>query len=149
LGEARQTCDAVYNTFVSVSVFFSYSHADKPVARRLTACLSDYGFRVWIDEGELSIGDSIIERVAEALDEVDFVAALVSEHSVNSAWCRKELSLAMTGELARRGVKVLPLRLGNVSMPATLKDKFYLDVDPSDLSSAGLRSPVVREATPA
>lgn len=121
---------------VTVSVFFSYSHADKAVARKLASYLNDQGFRVWIDEGELAIGDSIIERVAEALDEVNFVAALVSGHSVNSAWCRKELSLAMTGELARRGVLVLPLRLGDVLMPATLRDKFHLDVDPSDLGSA-------------
>jgi hypothetical protein len=124
---------------VPASIFFSYSHSDESIARRLATFLDDHGFRVWIDEGELSAGDSIIERVAEALDEVDFVAALVSEHSLDSSWCRKELSLAMTGELASRGVKVLPLRLGNATMPATLRDKFYLDVDPNDLVSAGQR----------
>jgi hypothetical protein len=47
---------------VTVSVFFSYSHADKAVARKLASYLNDQGFRVWIDEGELAIGDSIIER---------------------------------------------------------------------------------------
>jgi hypothetical protein len=121
------------------SVFFSYSHADKPIVRELAAFVAAAGIRVWIDEGELRLGDSIIEQVAEALDEVDFVAAFVSKHSVNSEWCRKEISLAVTGELARRGVRVLPLRIGDVAMPATLRDKVYLEVDPTDLSPAARR----------
>jgi TIR domain len=120
---------------MSASVFLSYSHADKPVARMLATHLRDQGFQVWIDEGELNVGDSIIERIAAALVDVDFVVALISRNSVSSAWCQKELSLAMTGELARRGIKVLPLRLEEVPMPPTLLDKFYLDVDSNDLIS--------------
>lgn len=82
--------------------------------------------------GELRVGDSIIERIATAIAEVQFVVAVVSVNSVESRWCQKELSLAITGGLYREGVKVLPLRLGDVLMPATLVDTLYLQVDPED-----------------
>jgi hypothetical protein len=118
------------------SVFLSYSWADKPLARELAAGLDSRGCRVWIDEGELRIGDSLVESISEALDRVDFVVALVSTASVGSDWCRKEISLAMTGEVKRQGVTVMPLRVGDVEMPPTLKDKVHLAVDPDDVTDA-------------
>lgn len=116
------------------SVFISYSHADQEVAEALERGLSARGFKVWIDAGELRGGDSIIDRVASAIHEVGYVAVLVSQNSVTSRWCQKELSLAMTGELNQAGVKVVPLRLGNVEMPHSISDKFYLQVDPLDIN---------------
>jgi len=79
--------------------------------------MAEAGARVWIDEGELRIGDSIIERIATAIADVHFVVAIVS---IQSNWCQRELSLAISGGLNRDGVKVSPLRLGDVAMPATL-----------------------------
>lgn len=118
------------------SVFVSYQHADKPLARALAAGLDAEGFRVWIDEGEIKIGDSLFDSIADALDRVDFVLALMTPGSVRSDWCQKEISLAMTGEVSRKGVTVLPLRVGGVDVPATLKGKLYLDVDPGDVPAA-------------
>lgn len=118
------------------SVFLSYSWADKPLARGLAEGLDASGCRVWIDEGELRVGDSLVQSISEALDRVDFVVALVSAASVGSDWCRKEISLAMTGEVKRQGVTVMPLRVGDVEMPPTLKDKVHLAVDPDDVPGA-------------
>lgn len=118
------------------SVFLSYSWADKPLARGLAEGLHANGCRVWIDEGELRIGDSLVQSISEALDRVDFVVALVSAASVGSDWCRKEISLAMTGEVNRQGVTVMPLRVGEVAMPPTLKDKVHVVVDPEDVPDA-------------
>ena len=116
---------------MELSIFMSYSPHDKAVAQEIAAGLAARNVKVWIDEGELRIGDSLIQRITEALDEVHFVVALVSPYSVQSPWCQKEISLAMTGGLRRKGVKVLPLRVGNVQMPAALSDVLYLDVDPN------------------
>ncbi len=118
------------------TVFFSYSHNDKPLARALKAGLEAQGCRCWIDEGELKVGESLFDSIAAALDQVDFVAALISTSSVDSPWCQKEISLAMTGEVAQHGVTVLPLRVGGVPVPATLKGKLYLDVDPDNVPDA-------------
>jgi tetratricopeptide (TPR) repeat protein len=114
------------------SAFISYAHKDRAVAQELAFGLQRRGCKVWIDNGELRAGDSLIERLAEGISDADFVIALVSQHSVDSPWCQKELSLAVNQEIdlkGRFGVRrVLPLRVGRVQMPATLRDKFYLDV---------------------
>ncbi|MBV8347921.1 MAG: toll/interleukin-1 receptor domain-containing protein [Mycolicibacterium sp.] len=86
--------------------FISYSHADKPLAEALSAGLTGAGYQVWIDSGELRIGDSLVAAVSGAIDRVDFLIALVSSTSVKSNWCQKEISLAMTDEIARKGVTV-------------------------------------------
>jgi hypothetical protein len=121
------------------SIFISYSHSDKSVAVALNDALEGHGFRTWIDERELRIGDSIIERVATAVAEANYFLALVSASSVESQWCQKELHLAVTGELGREGVSVLPVRIGEVSMPAALRDVLYLDLDPDDVPAAAAR----------
>jgi cold shock CspA family protein len=116
-----------------LSIFLSYSHADKLMTQQIAAELRTRGVRVWIDEGEMRVGDSLIDRISMAIDEVHFVVALVSSTSIESPWCKKELSLAMTGGLKRKGVKVLPLRVGEVSMPPALADMYYLQVDSTNL----------------
>ncbi len=32
-----------------------------------------FGIRAWIDEAEINIGDSLIEKIGQAIDESDFV----------------------------------------------------------------------------
>jgi hypothetical protein len=115
------------------AIFISYSHADKELARALAEALRRRGLKVWIDEGELKLGDSLIERIATAIAEVEFFLTLVSESSRNSNWCRKELALAVTGELGREGVNVLPVRVDGAEMPAALADVFYLDLTESNV----------------
>ncbi len=115
------------------SVFISYAHEDKPLAQGIANALSDRGCTVWIDEGELKVGDSLINRIATAVLDAEFCLALISEASVDSDWCQKELSLAITNGLNREGSYVLPLRFGEVPMPAEIKDIFYLSVDPGNV----------------
>ena len=117
------------------SCFISYNHADKGLAQGICDGLTAEGYRVWIDQGELRVGDSLVTAISDAIDRVDFLVALVSEHSVASNWCQKEVSLAMTGEIGKRGITVLPCRVGRVEMPPALADKLYLSVrteSPSD-----------------
>lgn len=118
------------------TVFVSYSHADKEIADAIAGGLERRGFGVWIDTKGLRIGDSLISRIATAIEEGDFLLALVSEASRSSNWCRKEIALAMTRGINNRHVIVLPLRIGDVEMPPELKDTLWLDLDPNAIDDA-------------
>jgi hypothetical protein len=124
-------------------VFISYAHEDKALARAFADGLEAAGLRVWIDDNELLAGDSIIEQIAKAVADIDFFCALVSNASQESKWCQQELSLAMTHGLGREGAKVIPLRVGEVTMPASIIDRLYIPLDPEDVSSAVQR--IVRD----
>ncbi len=109
------------------SVFLSHNSKDKPWARELAEHLTADGVVVWLDEAELNIGDSLIERISEGIESMEFVAAILSPNSIASHWVQKELSLAMSKEVRGKKITVLPLLIEQCDLPASLKDKLYAD----------------------
>jgi hypothetical protein len=108
-------------------IFLSHSHADKPFARKLAASLRGNGHSVWIDEAEINIGDSLIGKIREGLDKVDYVCAILSKSSIDSQWVQKELDIASNREIDEKRVVVLPLLISDIELPGFLRGKFYGD----------------------
>lgn len=117
------------------SVFISYAHEDQVIAHALANALRARGCRVWIDDDEMRIGDDLAERIAEAINSVDFLLAIISEDAVKSSWCKRELSIAVTEALNTKRVKVLPIRLGDVSLPPILTGIYSPRVDPANIEA--------------
>lgn len=109
------------------SVFLSHNSKDKVFVRRLAETLRSNDIRVWLDEAEIEIGDSLIDKVSEAIHDTDFIAAVISKNSIGSHWVKKELSLAMSKEIKNKKVVVLPILLDRCELPNYLKDKLYVD----------------------
>jgi hypothetical protein len=112
---------------IGPSVFMSHSHADKPFVRRLSVDLGALGAHVWLDEAEIKVGDSLFDKIERAIDEVNYLAVMMSPDSVNSSWVREELRQAMHGQLLRRELKVLPVLLRDCQIPGFLREKLYAD----------------------
>lgn len=108
-------------------VFLSHSSADKAFIRKLATDLTSNGVKVWLDEQNIRVGDSIPESIAQGVAESDFFLIAVSEHSVKSEWVKRELNSALVREIAKRKTAVLPVRLSNVEMPEAIRDKRYAD----------------------
>ncbi len=114
------------------SILLSHNHQDKPFVRRLASDLRSRGARVWVDEAEMQVGDSLIERIEAALDEVDYVGVVLSKNSVKSDWVRKEVEIALSRELRDKKVVILPLLLEDCTIPAFLRGKLYADFSRPD-----------------
>ena len=110
------------------NVFISHSWDDKRLARKLADTLQSFGVTVWLDEAEIKLGDSLIEKIIEGINEGDYVIALLSEKSSSSEWVRKELKVAMSQEIEGKRVKVLPILAQPCSLPDFLTDKLYADM---------------------
>jgi hypothetical protein len=110
------------------SVFISYAHEDKEFARRLASDLSAQGVAPWIDEMEIKVGDSLLERLQDALRRTDFMIALLSERSVTSAWVQKELKTAFGREIETGRTFILPVVIGDVKLPSFLLGRRYVDL---------------------
>lgn len=109
------------------SIFLSHDHRDKPFVRRVAADLASVGIMVWVDKAELRVGDSLLSSIASAIDEMDYLAVVLSPSAVSSAWFENELEQAMTTQLAEKSVRVLPLLYQACEIPAFLRGKFYAD----------------------
>ena len=109
------------------SIFMIHSSKDKFFVRTLTEHLRGYGIKVWLDEAEINIGDSLTERIGEAIENTDFVGVVLSHNSVNSHWVQRELQIALQKEIKGKKVVVLPILIENVKIPPFLEDKLYAD----------------------
>jgi hypothetical protein len=109
------------------SIFISHNSSDKTFARRLSADLAEHGVKVWIDEAELQLGDSLIQKIQAGIQEMDYLGVVLSPSSVASPWVQRELEIALTDEIQGQRVKVLPLLYELCEMPSFLQGKLYAD----------------------
>jgi hypothetical protein len=109
------------------SIFLSHNHADKSFVRRLAQDLQAAGVRVWLDEAEMMIGDSLIEKIRQGIDEMDYLGVILSQNSVRSEWVKREVNVAMHQEIEGKQVKVLPVMVQDCELPGFLKEKLYAD----------------------
>src|SRR5262245_2391071 len=110
-----------------VAVFLSHSSADKVFARRLGTDLRGHGARVWIDEAEIRVGDSLIDKISAGIASVDYLIVVLSRVSCKSEWVRREVNIALTSEIRSRRIKVLPCLIEECDVPLFLIDKKYAD----------------------
>ncbi|MBL7205936.1 MAG: toll/interleukin-1 receptor domain-containing protein [Desulfobacteraceae bacterium] len=108
-------------------VFISYSHANRDFVDLLAAHLIKNKARVWVDRWELNVGDSIINKIQSAIEGSEAILVILSNASVESEWCKKELSSGILRELEEKRVVVLPVIIEDCEIPLFLRDKMYAD----------------------
>jgi hypothetical protein len=135
-GQSETTVRAALDPFVSgfrrlctpdVHVFICHASEDKPVVRMLAQFIASHGAAVWLDEWEIKVGDSIIQKVSEGLENASHLVVVLSIHSSTKPWVTKELSAALMRQLGQRSIAVLPLRLDDSPLPTLLADIKYAD----------------------
>ena len=109
------------------NVFVSYSHSDSQFVNRLIEDMRYASIPVIYDRWLLNIGDSIIDKISQAVTGSAVVVPVLSKKSVESNWVKKELSLAMTGEVNEKKVKVFPVKIDDCAIPPSISDKLYAD----------------------
>lgn len=107
-------------------VFLSHNHADKPFVRKLATDLENHGVKCWLDEIDIEIGDSLIKKIREGIDNADFFAIILSPNSITAPWVVNELDVAMNYQVYEK-VKILPIMLKDCELPSFLIGKLYAD----------------------
>ncbi|OLE53678.1 MAG: hypothetical protein AUG51_12520 [Acidobacteria bacterium 13_1_20CM_3_53_8] len=108
-------------------VFVSYSSVDRSFARKLSKSLHSRGLRVWYDEWEIIVGDSITQKIEEGIISSSFLVIILSTASVSSPWVREELDAALMRQITDRKVQVLPVLKEACEIPPLLRSKKYAD----------------------
>ena len=111
-----------------IRVFLSYASEDKPAASYIAGALKQSGVSPFFDEWELAWGDSLVERVSDAVASSDYVVVLLSPASVGSNWVRREINATFSRELKDRAVRLLPVLIADCEIPMLLRDRVYLDL---------------------
>ncbi|WP_406734390.1 toll/interleukin-1 receptor domain-containing protein [Vibrio scophthalmi] len=91
---------------VNWDVFISHASEDKEsVVLPLVDLLLCNGMKVWLDKGEIFLGDSIREKIDEGLANSQFGVVVISHNFFAKNWTRAELDSLFTREM--RGQKVI------------------------------------------
>jgi hypothetical protein len=131
------------------NVFISYSRKDIERANRLKQLIEGFGFNVWLDLVGIAAGEEWPRKITEAIKECDVVLMLISEASVASEYCLKEIIFAKN-----KNKPIIGLRLDDVPLPDKVEfmlgdvqqiilSGVHLEVVASELSE-GLRRQVER-----
>lgn len=76
--------------------FISYGRVDsKEFATKLQACLEEQGLRVWFDFDNIPLGVDFQNQIDDGIETASHFLFIISPHSVNSPYCRKEIELAI------------------------------------------------------
>jgi hypothetical protein len=112
--------------------FFSYAHEDKETVEIIHAALAaEYpDHAVWIDKYEIVAGESLLEKIAEGIDEAEKFFVFLSNVSIAKPWVKRELRSAIMDEI--EGIRpdfVAPVLLEKIGrVPRFLEDKLYIDL---------------------
>lgn len=107
--------------------FISYSHKDKAFVSRLVSDLGSIGAKVWLDLVEMKVGDSMVQKIQDGINDSEWLVIVLSPNSIESSWVNKELSAALVKELEKKSVYILPLLYKECEIPIMLRDKLYAD----------------------
>jgi hypothetical protein len=110
------------------TVFLSHSHVDKRIARRLVRRLNAHGVRVWIDERELRVGDTLTSSIRRHIQDADTFLVIASQASERSPWVGRELKVAKDHDKT-----IIPLFIDDSARQQNLSD--HLGVDGTGLQS--------------
>jgi hypothetical protein len=91
-------------------LFICHASEDKgDVVRPLAALLRERGRRVWIDEGEIQLGDSLRQKIDDGLLRSRFGLVLLSPEFFRKRWPRVELDGLASREMISGEKVVLPV----------------------------------------
>src|SRR5689334_12713735 len=99
------------------SIFLCHSVKDKDFVRRLATDLTAGGIKVWVEEAEMHIGDSLIEKIEVAIGQVQCLGAVLSPDSVSSPLVLKEVRIALHREFAGKRLVVIPILYRDCELP--------------------------------
>jgi TIR domain len=104
------------------TVFISYSHLDKRVARRVVRQLTARGVKVWLDERELRVPATLTKLIRDKIQGADALLVIASRASADSKWVKQEIDFA-----EQHGRGVIPLFIETLAKHPRFQD--YLGID--------------------
>ena len=91
-------------------IFISYAHKDSDRVLRILEKMTEAGYRIWYDDG-IAPGSEWPEDIAAHLDGCAVFLAFVSNNSIASANCRREVTFALSRQKDFLGIVLEPTQM--------------------------------------
>lgn len=111
-------------------VFLSHSSKDKPVVRPIAERLRNDGLKVWFDEWEIKLGDSIPVKIEEGLEHSRVLVLCMSAHAFGAGWPQLEAGTFRFRDPLNKERRFIPLRLDDAPIKGSLAQFLHLQWHP-------------------
>lgn len=111
-----------------MKVFISHSSSDKKFVRTLKDCLRENGIETFFDEDQLDLGDNLVAKLENALNDTSHLVIILSPTSINSKWVKYELKKAIGNRKTGITQKIIPIKYRECEIPTELNDLLYHDL---------------------
>jgi hypothetical protein len=96
-------------------IFISHASKDDDFVKELRTELEGHGVPVWVDSRNFRGGDKLAPEIAKAIEAAGSFLAVLSLHTVNSPWVRREIQKAIEIEKQHPGeYRVIPVMLPGI-----------------------------------
>jgi hypothetical protein len=110
-----------------IRIFISYTSADSIFVDKLALDLASFHTQIFYDKWKIKVGDSIVEKINEALSSHDNLLIVLSKNSVKSSWVQRELNSSLMRQLKDNQIKIKPILIEDCDIPPLLADIKYAD----------------------
>lgn len=111
-----------------MKVFISHSSEDKLFVRKLKKDLSLNYINTWIDEDEILLGDSLLDKLTNSIRSSTHFMIILSPNSVKSDWVKLELDNAFQYIEDETLVKIIPIHYRRCTVPKSLRELVNIDL---------------------
>ena len=91
--------------------FFSYSHRDRVLARKIATFLNEKGIDVFLAHEHIEVSEEWREEIFKHLESASVLLALLTPNYEKSVWANQE-----AGIMRGKGGKVIPLIVGKTEI---------------------------------
>jgi hypothetical protein len=109
------------------NLFISHSSHDKPFVKRLAVDLINHGFPVWFDAWQIELGDSLLKKIHQGLDDASYLLMVLSRSSLASHWVNHEIEAALAQEARRKSTVLIPILLDDADVPDPIRARLCAD----------------------
>lgn len=106
------------------TVFISYSHGDSEWVRQFANTLKEQNIAVWLDEWQVTAGESIVEALESGLRASDVIVAVLSSRNITSPNVLFELGFAVG--MGKRLIPIVPRDVEIATIPFDLRSRKFL-----------------------
>ncbi|WP_114940145.1 toll/interleukin-1 receptor domain-containing protein [Mucilaginibacter endophyticus] len=106
-------------------IFISHSSKDNDFVKRLAHDLLTNDIPVWLDAYELSLGDSLYDKIFTGIKESNYLIVVISEHYNSSIWTSKEFRAILAKEDKDRKKYLIPIKIDKSEVPLEIADRLY------------------------
>lgn len=108
--------------------FLSYAEQDNKIAKKISSDLTDHGVKIWFDQQEILVGDSLIERIKEGINRADYLLVLLSKNSNQSNWVRQEIGVAFERFKNEETTAIIPIQIDDTPVPEKFQNIRYVSL---------------------